>query len=80
MATSTPQGIPILPGARWRVCNGESIGVWLDAWLPYNDLPRILSPIVDGFKEAKVATSLIRVQNSGIQVCYRACLIHKRLI
>ena len=47
--------ICLLKGARWRVGNGESIGVWLDAWLPYNDHPRILSPTVDGFEEAKVA-------------------------
>ena len=44
----------LLKGARWRVGNGESTEVWLDAWLPYNDHPRILSPIVDGFEEAKV--------------------------
>lgn len=35
--------------------NGESIGVWLDAWLPYNDHPRSYSPIVEGFEEARVA-------------------------
>ena len=34
---------------------GESIGVWLDAWLPSYDHPRILSPTVDGFEEAGVA-------------------------
>ena len=30
-------------------------GVWLDAWLPYNDHPRSYSPIVEGFEEARVA-------------------------
>ena len=44
----------LLKGARWRVGNRESIGVWLYAWLPNNYHPRILSPTVDGFEEAKV--------------------------
>lgn len=35
--------------------NGESTGVWLDSWLPSLEHPRILSPMVDGFEEAKVA-------------------------
>lgn len=34
--------------------NGETIGVWLDAWLPSHEHPRILSPMVNG-EEAKVA-------------------------
>ena len=42
----------LLKGAQWRVGNGESIGVWLDAWLPSRDHQRVLSPIVEGFEEA----------------------------
>ena len=45
----------LLKGAKWRVGNGESIGVWLDAWLPYNDHPRICSPTVEVFEESRVA-------------------------
>ena len=47
----------LLKAARWRMGNGESIRVWLDAWLPYNDHPRILSSTVDGFEEAKVVST-----------------------
>ena len=42
----------LLKGAKWRVGSGESIGVWLDAWLPSHDHPRVLSPIVECFEEA----------------------------
>lgn len=45
----------LLKGAKWRVGNGESIGVWRDSWLPSCEHPGILSPVVDGFEEAKVA-------------------------
>lgn len=42
-------------GARWRVgCEG-SISIWLDAWLPSASHPRIMSPIVLGFEDAKVS-------------------------
>ena len=34
----------LLKGAKWRVVCGKSISVWLDAWLPPLDHPRILSP------------------------------------
>ena len=34
----------LLKGAKWRVGCGKSISVWLDAWLPPLDHPRILSP------------------------------------
>ena len=33
---------------------GKSISVWLDAWLPPLDHPRILSPQVEGFEDLKV--------------------------
>ena len=36
----------------------DSIGVWLDSWLPSSDHPRTLSPLVAGFEDAKV-TDLI---------------------
>ena len=45
----------LLKGAKWRVGNGKSVGVWLDAWLPSHNHPRVLSPIVEGFEEAQVA-------------------------
>nr|POF04981.1 hypothetical protein CFP56_18437 [Quercus suber] len=45
----------LLNGARWRVGSGESVGVWLDSWLPSCKHPRVLSPMVDGFEEARVA-------------------------
>jgi len=45
----------LLKDARWRVGNGETIGVWLDAWLSSHEHPRILTPMVVGFKEARVA-------------------------
>ncbi|XP_050278363.1 uncharacterized protein LOC126719908 [Quercus robur] len=44
----------LLKGAKWRVGSGESINVWLDAWLPSLDHPRIQSPIVEGFEDIKV--------------------------
>lgn len=44
----------LLKGAKWRVGSRESINVWLDAWLPSLDYPRIQSPIVEGFKDIKV--------------------------
>ena len=44
----------LLKGAKWRVGSGESINVWLDAWLPPLDHPRIQSPIVEGFEDTKV--------------------------
>ena len=45
----------LLKGAKWRVGTGDSISVWLDAWLPSRDHPRVLSPVVEGFEEAQVA-------------------------
>lgn len=45
----------LLKGASWRMGCGDSIRVWLASWLPSCDHPRILSPLVAGFKEAKVA-------------------------
>ena len=45
----------LLKGVRWKVGSGESIGVWLDSWLPSFEHLRVLSPIVHGFKEARVA-------------------------
>ena len=44
----------LLKGAKWRVGSGESNNVWLDAWLPSLDHPRIQSPIVEGFEDIKV--------------------------
>ena len=44
----------LLKGARWRVGSGESISVWLDAWLPSLEHPRIQSHIVEGFEDIKV--------------------------
>ena len=44
----------LLKGAKWRVGCGKSISVWLDAWLPPLDHPRILSPQVEGFEDLKV--------------------------
>ena len=44
----------LLKGAKWRVGFGKSISVWLDAWLPPLDHPRILSPQVKGFEDLKV--------------------------
>ena len=44
----------LLKGAKWRVGSGESINVWLDAWLPSLDHPWIQSPIVEGFEDIKV--------------------------
>ncbi|XP_023898698.1 uncharacterized protein LOC112010585 [Quercus suber] len=44
----------LLKGARWRVGSEESISVWLDAWLPSLEHPRIQSYIVEGFKDIKV--------------------------
>ena len=44
----------LLKGAKWRVGSRESINVWLVAWLPSLDYPRIQSPIVEGFKDIKV--------------------------
>ena len=44
----------LLKGVKWRVGCGDSIGVWLDSWLPSYDHPRILSPLVAGFEDAKV--------------------------
>ena len=44
----------LLKGAKWRVRSGEPINVWLDAWLPSLDQPRIQSPIVEGFEKIKV--------------------------
>lgn len=44
-----------MKGVRWRVGNGETIGVWLDAWLPSHEHPRILTPMVAGFEEVRVA-------------------------
>lgn len=41
-------------GAKWRVGSGESIGVWMHAWLPPRDHPRFLSPTVEGFEEIRV--------------------------
>ena len=41
-------------GAKWRVGCGQSISVWLDAWLPSLDHPRILSPQVESFEDLKV--------------------------
>ena len=40
--------------AKWRVGSGKSIGVWINAWLPPRDHPRILSPTVEGFEEIRV--------------------------
>ena len=40
----------LMESGQWRIN-----WVWLDAWLPYNDHPRILSPTVNGLEEAKVA-------------------------
>ena len=45
----------LLKGARWRGGNGETIRVWLDAWLPSHEHLRILTPMVVGFEEARVA-------------------------
>lgn len=45
----------LLKGARWRVDNGELIGMWLDSWLPSLEHPKIMSPMVEGFEENKVA-------------------------
>ena len=44
----------LLKGAKWRVGCGKSISVWLDAWLPPLDHPRVLSPQVEGFENLKV--------------------------
>ena len=44
----------LLKGARWRVGSGESISVWLDAWLPSLEHPQIQSHIVEGFEDIKV--------------------------
>lgn len=41
-------------GAKWKIGNGESIGVWMDARLPPREHPRILSLTVECFKEARV--------------------------
>lgn len=39
----------------------ESISVRLDVWMPSDDHPRILSPIVPGFEDAKVSDLMIPV-------------------
>lgn len=41
-------------GAKWRASSAESIGVWMNAWLPPYDHRRILSPLVEGFEEARM--------------------------
>ena len=54
----------LLKGARWRVGSGESISVWLDAWLPSLEHPRIQSPIVVGFEDIKVQDLIDPVTHS----------------
>ena len=45
----------LLKGARWRVGCGEDISIWDDAWLPSQEHPRVLSDIVPGFEDSRVA-------------------------
>ena len=45
----------LLKGARWRVGCGEDISIWNDAWLPSQEHPRVLSDIVPGFEDSRVA-------------------------
>ena len=54
----------LLKGYRWRVGSGESISVWLDAWLPSLEHPRIQSPIVVGFEDIKVQDLIDPVTHS----------------
>ena len=50
----------LLKCARWRVGSGESISVWLDAWLPSLEYPWIQSQIVEGFEDIKVQDLIYR--------------------
>ena len=45
----------LLKGARWRVGCGEDISIWNDTWLPSQENPRVLSDIVPGFEDSRVA-------------------------
>ena len=62
----------LLKGVKWRVGNRESIGVWSNAWLPSCDHSKILSPIVDGFKEIRVVDLIdLRVRQWGSNLFHR---------
>ena len=45
----------LLKGARWRVGCGEDISIWNDAWLSSQEHPQVLSDIVLGFEDSRVA-------------------------
>ena len=54
----------MLKGAKRRVGSGESINVWLDAWLRSLDHPWMQSPIVEGFEDIKVQDLIDLVTHS----------------
>ena len=54
----------LLKGAKRRVGSGESINVWLDAWLQSLDHPWMQSPIVEGFEDIKVQDLIDLVTHS----------------
>ena len=45
----------LLKGARRRVGCGEDISIWNDVLLPSQEHPRVLSDIVPGFEDSRVA-------------------------
>ena len=61
-------------GAKWRVGCGESISVWLDAWLPPLEHPQIQSPIFAGFEDIKVQDLIDPVSHSWDDCLLRGLL------
>ena len=41
-------------GACWRIGNGQSVQIWQHSWLPNKHPTRVLSPVLEGWEEAKV--------------------------
>ena len=42
-------------GARWRIGCGDSVNIWMHAWLPSLHQPQVQSPIIEGCKNLKVS-------------------------
>ena len=41
-------------GCRWRIGNGKTVGIWKNYWLPRQQAPQVLSPIIESLAEARV--------------------------